>query len=58
MTTQVGSDAKIPDVWRKSALSETCPKQAREQMLQRLDEVGENYQTLKVKVISLLTQKN
>ena len=29
-----------------------CPKDVKEQMLFRLDEVGENYENLKVKVIS------
>ena len=35
-----------------SALMENCPKDVKEQMLLRLDAVGENYENLKVKVIS------
>ena len=35
-----------------SALLEICPKNVKEQMLLRLDEVGERYENLKGKVIS------
>ena len=40
-----------------SALLEICPKDVKEQMLLRLDEVGENYENLKVKVISYTSNK-
>ena len=36
---------------------EICPKDVKEQMLLRLDEVGENYENLKVKVISYTSSK-
>ena len=39
------------------ALLEICPKDVKEQMLLRLDEVGENYENLKVKVISYTANK-
>ena len=40
-----------------SALLEICPKDVKEQMLLRLDEVGENCENLKVKVISYTSNK-
>ena len=57
MMYELGEGAKIPDLWRMSALLETCPKDVKEQMLLRLDEVGENYENLKVKVISYTSNK-
>ena len=53
----VGGDAKIPDLWRMPALLEICPKDVKEQMLMRLDEIGENYENLKARVISYTTNK-
>ena len=38
---EVGNGTKIPDLWRMSALLATCPKDVREHLLLRLDEVGE-----------------
>ena len=35
---------------------EICPKDVKEQILLRLDEVGENYENLKVKVRSKIPQ--
>ena len=55
--SELGGDAKIPDLWRMSALFEICPKDVKEQMLMRLDEIGENYENLKAKVISHTTNK-
>ena len=40
MMSELGGDAKIPDLWRMSALLEICPKDVKEQMLMRLDEIG------------------
>ena len=57
MMSELGGDAKIPDLWRMSALLEICPKDVKEQMLLRLDEVAENYENLKVKVISYTSNK-
>ena len=42
MTSELGGDAKIPDLRRMSALLEICPKDVKEQMLMRLDKIGEN----------------
>ena len=57
MMSELGGDAKIPDLWRMSALLEICPKDVKEQMSLRLHEVGENYENLNVKVISYTTNK-
>ena len=35
-----------------SSLLGICPKEVKEQMRMRLDEIGENYETLKAKVVS------
>ena len=42
MMTEPGGDAKIPDLCRRSALLEMYPKDVKDQMLMRLDEIGEN----------------
>ena len=55
MMSELGGDAKIPDLWRMSALLEICPNDVKE--LMRLDEIGENYANLKAKVISYTTNK-
>ena len=57
MMSELGEGAKITDLWRMSALLDICPKDVKEQMLLRLDEVGENYENLKVKVISYTANK-
>ena len=57
MRSELGVDAKIPDLWRMSALLEMCPKDLKEQMLMRLDEVGENYEALTNKRMSFATNK-
>ena len=57
MMAELGTDAKIPDLWRMSALLEICPKELKDQMLIRLDEIGEKYEALKAKVISYATNK-
>ena len=57
MMSELGDGAKIPHLRRMSALLEICPKDVEEQMLSRLDEVGEIYENLKVKVISYTSNK-
>ena len=57
MMSELTRDAKIPDLWRMSALLETCPKDVMEQMLMRLYEIGENCENLKAKVIYCTTNK-
>ena len=39
--------AKIPDLCSMSAMPDTCPKGVKDQMLMRLDEIGEHYENLK-----------
>ena len=36
--SELGKDAKIPDLWRMSALEEMCPNDVKEQMLVGRDE--------------------
>ena len=57
MMSELGGDAKIPDLWRMSALLEICPKDVKEQMMMRLGEVGENCENLRAKVVSYTTNK-
>ena len=57
MMSELGGDAKIPDLWRTSALLEICPKDVKEQMVMRLDEIGENYENLEAKVASYTTNE-
>ena len=40
---------------RMSALLEMCPKDVKEQMMTRMDEIGENYDNLKAKAVSYTT---
>ena len=40
-----------------SALLEICPRDVKEQILMRLDDIGENYENLKAKVVSYTTNK-
>ena len=46
------SDVKIPGLWRISALAEGAPADAKEHMVTRLDENGENDENLKAKLVS------
>ena len=54
--SELGKDAKIRDLWM-SVLLESYPKDVKEQMMMRLDEMGENYENLKAKVVSYTTNK-
>ena len=47
MMSDLGKDAKIPDLWGLSGLSETCPKKVKEQMMMRLGGIGENHEKLR-----------
>ena len=57
MKGELGVEVKIPDLWRMSALLEICPQDLKEQMMLRLDEVGEDYEALKSKIVSYATNK-
>ena len=57
MMSELGGDPKIPDLWRMSALLEVCPKDVKEQMMMRLDGIGENYENLKAMAVSYETNK-
>ena len=53
--TEFEGYAKIPGLWRM--LLEMRSEDVKDQMLMRLDEVGENCENLKTKVISQSTNK-
>ena len=57
MMTELGIEAKIPELWKMSALLEICPKEVREQMLLKMDDIGENYEQMKNKIMSYTTNK-
>ena len=57
MMSAFGGDVKIPDLWRMSALLEMCWKDVKELITMRLDEIGENLENLKAKVVSYPTHK-
>ena len=52
MVSEFGRDANIAD------LVEDCRKDVQEQMVMRLDEIRENYEDLKAKVVSPTTNKD
>ena len=57
MMSELRQDASITDLWRMSGLLEIRPKEVKEQMKMRLDEIGENYETLRAKVVSYTTNE-
>ena len=57
MMAELGPDAKIPDLWRMSALLEICPRGVREAIELRLDEIGEDYANMKAKIIAYVTNR-
>ena len=46
MMSELGQDARITGSWRVWGLLGICPKEVKEQMKMRLDEIGENYETV------------
>ena len=58
MMTELGGDAKSPDLWRMSALPDMRPKDVKDSMLMRLDEIREKiFENLKTKVMSYAFNK-
>ena len=57
MMGEIGHEAKIPDLWKMSALLEICPKNIQEQMMLRMDEIDEDYEKLKAKILGYVTNK-
>ena len=55
--SELGNDVKIQNLKRMSALLEIRPKDVKEQMMMRFDEIGENYGNLKAKAVSHTTNK-
>ena len=57
MMTELGNDVKIPDLWKMSALMELVPKEIKEHMMGRMDEMGKDYGVLKNKMLSYATNR-
>ena len=49
--------ATIPRMWKMAAFLELCPKEVKDQMFQRMDEIGQNYEVLREKVLSYTANK-
>ena len=57
MERDLGKDMKIPVIWKMAALMEIVPKNIQDQLLMRMDEIGENYEALREKLIQYATNK-
>ena len=57
MARDLGKDMKIPTIWKMAALMEIVPKNIQDQLLMRMDEIGENYGALREKLIQYATNK-
>ena len=57
MKSELGKDVKIPNLWRTSAQLEICPKDVKEQMMMKLDEIAVSCENCKSKVVSHTTNK-
>ena len=57
MMAEYPSDVKIPPLWRMAAFLEMCPNEVKEQVYLRVDEIGEDYETLKAKVVGWIANK-
>ena len=57
MKPELGTDANIPDLWRMAALLEICPDDAKEHVMVRPDETGENCDNVKSTVVSYSINK-
>ena len=55
--TELGPDAKIPDLWKLSALLEIYRNLVQDQMLMRLGEIVDGYGVTKVKILGCVTNK-
>ena len=49
--------AEVPPIWTIAAFLELCPKDVREQVYLRIDEIGDNFEVLKQKVIAWITNQ-
>ena len=51
-------DTKIPELWKMAAMLKLCPKEIRDMVELRWDEIGERYEVLKERVIGWATQRS
>ena len=47
----------IPPIWKMAALLQLCPQVLREQAMQQINEIGEDYDKLRQKIISWCSNK-
>jgi len=58
MMEEINDDkVKIPELWKMSALMEMIPKDLKEHMLLKMDEVGDKYEVLREKIIVYANNK-
>ena len=50
-------DVRIPDLWKMAALHALCPKEIKELLDLQWDEIGEDYQKMKGKVVAWATNR-
>jgi hypothetical protein len=57
MENEQAKDIKIPDMWKMAAMLKLCPKEIQDMVELRWDEIGEEYERLKDRVIGWATTK-
>jgi hypothetical protein len=57
MMSELQGEARIPSLWKMSALLEVCPKEVKDQMMLRIDEVDEDYEKLKARILSYVNNR-
>ena len=57
MIQEVAKDTKIPPIWKMAAFMELCPKDIQDQVYIMIDEIGEDYEKLKSKVVAWASNK-
>ena len=50
-------DARIPDLWKMAAIQQLCPKEIRDVLDVRWDEIGEDFTKMKAKIIAWATNR-
>ena len=50
-------DVKIPELWKMAAMHMLCPKEIKEVLDVHWDEIGEDYEKMKAKVVAWATNR-
>ena len=48
---------RVPDLWRMAALMELCPDEVQEQIYLHMEGIGENYEWMRQKIVTMATSK-